>query len=141
MTPPPYPPRSRWLFADSELGWARLEGPHLLIQLSAAHVVLPGEEGRDVSGHLSGLTLVCEHVRPAPGEAWPDWREVLGRVSEGRWQGAGDWQRHWPLDAPVQVGPLRLQWHLANHTELTLHGQTLYLDGLERARFHASLAC
>ncbi len=122
---------------------ATVVGDTLRMRLSATQVRGSGADGEAVSGHLKGLALVCQGVEAASLAALPPLGEVLGRVAEGRLGVGGTWHRHWPVALAVP-GPVHLQWHLANRTELTLACASLHLvDDAEAGgvAFFPSMAC
>lgn len=148
MTVEALPRDGHWLPADSEILRAHLASDTLRLVLSAAQVEVMGTAGRRLTGHASGLTLVCEGLDAASLAALPPVGELMGRVADGRLQVGGAWHRRWPLHAPLHAPPLdaagapvRLQWQLAHRTELDVCCARAWLDGLDGARFHPSLAC
>ena len=160
MTVEALPRDGHWLPADSEILRAHLAGDTLRLVLSAAQVEVMGTAGRRLTGHASGLTLVCEGLDAASLAALPPVGELMGRVADGRLQVGGAWHRRWPLHARLHApldaelrgplhappadaagAPVRLQWQLAHRTELDVCCARAWLDGLDGARFHPSLAC
>ena len=129
---------SEFVFSDSEVASVTVEGDTLRVRFAAAHVTQPdtGSFTGCRRGYVEAVELLCR------GGPWPTFHPaaLMGRLAAGRVCVSGAWRASLPLPAALD-GPMLVELHFANRSELNFTATALSLAAPPGAVFGESLAC